>query len=509
MIKNKKIILILVLCILFTSNIAYGMKDKKTIIIVLDELDFDLIDELDDGNYSMGLLNSKNRGSYDETSYFMTIALGRKVKIKEGQYERLEKRDDGSIQVVGFETIKSNLISMSPEYNKKIQSLGERLKDEGISYIGEGASSLIACDDDGNIYSGETEVLYDEEWLESKTNYHLKNSNVLVLSYDVEEKSERKELLKNYLDHIEDYNIMIFPEKVSASMKKVTNSSLVPILYNTPKLKPGILTSDSTKRKGIITSLDISSQVMNIYNIKDETGIGKSFLIHSSNNPIEELSTIFKEVVNMTWITYIFHGIVYFIQAYFTYYFLKDRRDKYWDITFYSNFIVITIFISLMMGLFDLQKNFIIYMVTCIMLSYSLSYFITQKKLNGVVFFSFLTYITMLLGMFFSPNFLYNSYIGYDNLIVGSRFYGFNNGAMGVLLATSIISYFSIKDTFSSEVLKKFLALVFFSLNIIVLSARFGANTGGFFTSIILFLVILYMVFFKKKFTFKNWGNIR
>ena len=502
--KNRVIILILLLCILFTSNIAHGISDKKTIIIVLDELDLDLINELDEDNYSMGLLNSRNRGSYDETSFFMTIALGRKVKIKEEQYEGLEKKDGDSIHVVGFDAIKSDLLTMFPKYNKKVQNLGERLKNEGVSYIGEGESSLIACDDDGNIDSGETKVLYDEEWLKSKTDDHLNKSNVLVLSYDIEEKSERIQILKSYLEHIGKHNIMIFPKKVSSSMKKGTNNSLVPILYKTSVMKPGILTSDSTRRKGIITSLDISSQVLNIYNIKDETCIGKNFLTYSSQNPREDLSTIFKEVINMTWITYIFHGIVYLIQLYFTYYFLKDRRDKYWDITFYFNFIIITIFISLIMGLFDLQRNFIIYMVTCIMLSYSLSYFITQKKLNGVVFFSFLTYLTMVLGIFFRPDFLYNSYIGYDNLIIGSRFYGFNNGAMAVLLATSIISYFSIKDTFSNEVLEKFLVLVFFTINIIALSAKFGANTGGFFTSIVLFLVMLYMVFFKKEFTIKN-----
>ncbi len=504
MMGNRKILLFLIIFILFSSNVAHGISEEKTIIIVLDELDLDLVNELDNDNFSMGLMNSKNRGSYDEISYFMTIALGRKVKIKEGQFEGLEKIDDGSIKVHGFETIKSDLEKLSPQHIEKIHTLGEKLNKEGISYIGEDASSLIACDNDGKIDFGETKVLYDEKWLKKKTKYHLSNSNVLVLSYDLEEKSERIELLKDYLDYIKEYNIILFPKEVSGSMKKMTNSSLVPILYSNLNLKPGILTSDSTRRKGIITSLDVSSQVMSIYDIKDKTSIGKSFRIYSSDNTKEELSMIFKEVINMTWITYIFHGIVYLIQLCFAYFFIKDRRDMYWEITFYLNFIIITIFVSLMLGVFNLQKNLFIYMITCIMLSYSISYFVTQKKLNAVVFFSFLTYVTMLIGIFFRPEFLYNSYIGYDNLVVGSRFYGFNNGAMAVLLATSIISYFSIKDTFSNEVLEKFLVLVIFLLNIFALSAKFGANTGGFFTSIVLFLVMLYMVFFKKEFTFKN-----
>lgn len=489
--------------ILLLSNIAFGAKDKKTVIVVLDELDMDLVNELDNGTYSFGLMNTKNRGTYDEISYFMTIALGRKVKVKNSQFKLVENMDS-SIQVVGFNDIKSELIKSNKNYEGKIKNLGEKLKYEGIAYVGNGPSSLIACDMDGNIASGDLKTVYDENWLNSKTNQYLKNSNIMILSYDINEDSHRVEILKNYLEELKDYNIIIFPEKVSSSMRKGINSSLVPLMYKGERYNTGILTSNSTRRKGIITSLDISSQLLSIYNMKDDERIGKSFKVYYNDNPIEELNNIFKEVINMTWVTYIFHGIVYFVQVYFTYYFVKDRRDKYWDISFYFNFIIIAIFISLILGLFNLQSNFIIYIITCIMLSYSLSYFITQKKLNGVVFFSTLTYITLILGIFLKPDFLYNSFMGYNNLIVGSRFYGFNNGAMAVLLATSIISYFSIVDTFSNEVLEKFFVLLFCIINIIALSAKFGANTGGFLTSIVLLLAMLYIVFLNKKLTFKN-----
>ncbi|WP_132996189.1 hypothetical protein [Sporanaerobacter acetigenes] len=502
--KNSCLMVLLVTLMVFINSFAYGSSDKKTIIIVLDELDFQLAEEIGKDSFSMGLMNTKVRGINNAESYFMTIATGRKVKIKDGEFEGLIKRNNRSIEIKGYDNIIRDLNKKYPEFTNKIDFFGEKLKDKGIAFIGEDSSSLIACDKNGLIKNGETKVVYDERWLKEKTNEHLRNSNILVLSYELEGNKDRLEVLKGYLESLDEYDILIFPREVPANMKKIVNNSLVPIMYNKLKAKSGILTSDSTKRKGIITNLDILPEIMHSYGIKSHVVIGKKFKVLPSKDTIKEIKIIYNEVINMTWITYIFHGIVYFIQVYFTYFFVKNRRDKYWDIAFYYNFIIITIFISLLMGFLNIHRSVFAYLITCIMLSYSISYIITNRKLNGAGIFSTLTYIVLTLGMLFYPDFIYNSYIGYDNLIAGSRYYGFNNGAMGILLATSIISYFTIKKYLPNDTMEKILAILYFVLNIIVLSASYGANTGGFFTSIVLFLMMIYVVFLDKNFTFKN-----
>lgn len=144
------------------------------------------------------------------------------------------------------------------------------------------------------------------------------------------------------------------------------------------------------------------------------------------------------------------------------------------------------------------------YLAIILMISYSISSFVTYKRLNSVGIISILTYIFMVLGIIFYPKYIYNSYIGYNNLIYGARYYGFNNGAVAVLLATSIINYFSIKQRIGNNVLKNIFLLFNFSLNVIILSARFGVNTGGFFTAIILLLIMIYLDILNKKLTFKN-----
>lgn len=502
--KDKKIIFLLILLIVFMNSLSYSVEDKKTVFILVDEIDLELIEHIGTDDFSTGLMNSKTRGFYDELSYISTIAIGRKVKIKEGQFEGLKKQDDGSIEVLGYESIVEDLNRNYPDFSEKFNFFGEKLKSEGISYIGEDSSSLIACDKEGVIKSGETKIVYENKWLKNKTKSFFKESNILILSYDIEEKEENIDILNRYLEDLDGCNIIVIPKKPSPKMRKIVNSSLVPIMYKSPNVKPGILTSDSTRRKGIVTNLDIFPHVMSIYNIDDSVNIGKSFKLYSSNNPIDDLKLIYKEVINMTWITYIFHGIVYFIQVYFAYYFIKRRRDKYRDMTFYYNFIIITIFISIIMGFFSAQRSILVYLITCIMLSYSVSNLVTDKKMNGAGVFSTLTYMSIVIGILFKPEAIYNSYMGYDNLIIGARYYGFNNGIMGILLSSSIISCFTIKKHLPNKILEKIVPIIYAILNIIVLSSRFGANTGGFFTSIILFLIIVYIVLFDGKFTFKN-----
>src|SRR5699024_11394227 len=104
------------------------------------------------------------RDTYKELSYVTTIANGRKVKIKEGDFEGLKKEKNGSIKVVGYQSIIKDLNKNYPDFSKKIVFFGEKLKGEGIAYIGEDSSSIIACDKNGIIKNGEIETIYEEKW---------------------------------------------------------------------------------------------------------------------------------------------------------------------------------------------------------------------------------------------------------------------------------------------------------------------------------------------------------
>ncbi|HLR36170.1 MAG TPA: hypothetical protein VK071_12695, partial [Tissierellales bacterium] len=392
---------------------------------------------------------------------------------------------------------------ISPE----VDLLGEKLGDEGISYIGNDSSAILAANKSGSIRNGEISIEYNEEWLKEKTNFYLKDSNILIMSYQIDGSREKFKVLNDYIEGYESVNFIVFPKEVPKEMQgmlNIVNRSLVPIVYKESGKMGGVLTSSSTRREGLITSLDIFPEILSIYNESSRTAIGKRITSITNENPLEFTKNFFKETVNLTWITYALHGIAYYIQALCTYYFIKNRKDKFNDILLYYNFVIINILMSFLLGFTTLNRNVFLYLAIILMFSYPISLFITTKKLNPVGTVSTITYILMVIGIIFYPKFIYNSYIGYDNLIYGARYYGFNNGAMAVLLATSIISYFSIVNRVNRKILKDILLLVYFSLNILVLSVKFGANTGGFFTAIILLLTMIYLGLLNRKLSFKN-----
>ncbi len=114
-----------------------------------------------------------------ETKVFIFLQLleGRQEQKKE-YYKGLYKDKDGTIHILGFEELYAYLKKRNN--NVHLNILGEKLKKQGISYLGEDSSAIIAADSKGKIKSGEIVIDYNDNWLINKTNEHLSKSNILV-----------------------------------------------------------------------------------------------------------------------------------------------------------------------------------------------------------------------------------------------------------------------------------------------------------------------------------------
>lgn len=500
--KKSRIILILAFIIIFSFyNISYA-DENKAILILVDELSTEDIESIFDvDNFGIGFMNIKMRKPYGDESLYFSIATGRKVGVKAENYKGLYKKPDGSIHVIGFEDMLKDLYKRNN--NVEVDMLGEKMAKEGISYIGADSSAIIATNEKGNIKSGEIHIQYDIKWLEEKTNVHLSKSNVLVLSYNIEDIYHRKETLKEYIKQFGQHNIIVIPRNVAQDMRYILNKNLVPIIYIDGANK-GLLTSSSTKREGIITVEDVYASLLHSNGIDISKAIGKPIKIISNDNPLKLGKMLFKKTINMIWIVSIFHGLVYFLQGYTAYFIFKNRWDKLKDINTYNSFVIINIFVSLLMGLSNLHVNILLYLFMNLSITYIITVYMVNNDINVIRLFSTLTYGMILLGIFFNPKLIYNSYIGFNNLFYGARYYGFNNGIMGVLLATSIISYYYIKELLPNKFLDYIICILFFLVNMIALSANYGANTGGFITSIVLFLIIIYVNLLNKDLKIHN-----
>lgn len=500
--KTKKlltIILLLLIFILFYNNLVLAENRPKLIMIILDELDFDLVEKITQNtNKAVGLMNTKTGYFYrskDRESYFLTIATGRRVKVSSGLYKGIRKNEDDSLYINGFEDIIRDLKKKYLAFSREISTFGDFFSKRGIKvgYIGNDSSSLIAANINGYIEYGENKVVYKEKWFDDKSKEILEKADILILSYELNNKEERIKLLKKYIEKMK-YHIIIFPKTISGDINIKWNTTLVPVIYITPEGVVGILQSSTTNRKGVITSLDIFPHVASLFGLSTDRFIGDSFKVIPKSKPIAECKNYLKEFLNLNIIKYIFHGIIIVLQLFVIF----SKKLKKQICKFLMDTILSIIFFSLLFGFFKIHRSIIIYCMIVLLSSFLLS-FVLVKKENIVKYISVFTNVLILYGVFLNNKIIYDSFIGYNNIVAGGRFYGLNNEIMGVLLATSIIVYFSIREKIKDRKVTSLFLIVYFPLIILALSGKYGVNFGGYITSILLFLILIYEMFYCDK----------
>lgn len=508
---RKIIILLLFIILISIDSISYA-ENMKTLIIVTDELDFSTIEKLDlKSGISLGLMNTRTSSIFksNSESYFMTIATGRRVEVKEGLFKGLRMDKYGNIAVDGYEDIKSNLDKSYKGFSKNMDFLADSLKRNHISigYIGNDESSLLAADKNGIIYNGYIDIQYTKDWLVENTSDILKKSDVIVVSFQIDGKLERIETLKEYIDEYSMHNIILFPSTITGDVHDIRNTTLVPIIYINHMKESGMLTSDSTKRQGLVTSLDIFPEAAGIYNIETNTSTGHRMYagtgIKDSQQLIDRNKDNLYGMLNLFVIKYMFHGIAIVLQLYIIYDMLKSKNNALKRSSMHMNGILVMIFASMALGIF-LGKNIILYSIMLALITVLITYIADKRDVDTLAIFPILTNITMLFAVFFYPDMIYSSYYGYNNVILGGRFYGLNNESMAVLIATGIITFYQIRRRISNRVLSTIALCLYFPVIILALSEGYATNFGGYITSIIAFLMLLYVTLFNRKFSRKT-----
>lgn len=487
--KYNKIILFIIGFLFFVSPVY--AESNKTIFIMLDDWNFQEVESTVDNFYGLGLINIKGRSPSTEEGLFLSINAGRKLKV----VDKIEgiKKVDKSLKIDGYKDYLENIRDKNE--NIDLEFMGDRLK---TGFIGDDSRILLATDKDGKVDRGYNYIEYNLDWLRPKTEEILEETDLLVLAFNIEDQNYRRTLLKNYIDTFNDYNIMVMGQEISKDSGHSMNKNLSPMVYLNSNQK-GILKSKSTNRDGFVTIEDISKEIVKNHQL-EKGNIGNKIDFIRNDKPLEESRAIFDLNYNLLLIAIIFQTIAYVNQG-LTFYESLERKHIF-NINFINKFIFVNIFVALILGYFSITENLWLYLFVNIGLTLAL----TRKRYRVKDFMGFIStliYILMVVGIVIRPESIYNTYFGFNNLFYGARFYGFNNGAMGIFLGSSILSYFYIRENIKGEKLKLVLTFIYFGLNILILSARYGANTGGFITAVVLFLLMV------SKELFKNKSNIK
>jgi len=506
----KRLIVLFIIFFSFNTT-ALANNKNKTIIIVTDCLDFSTIEKLNFSfDISIGLMNTRtsNVFSNDSESYFMTIATGRRVKLEDGLFKGIKEHIDHSLIIKGYDEIIDSLDRSYINFSKEMEFLSDTLEENGIGvgYIGNDSSALLAANKKGIIHYGYTNAIYETDWLAKKTNELFSKIDVLILSYSIDENIDRLKTFEEYINRFHENNIVIFPSKTSGDVKDLRNKTLVPILYHNPNHNPGILTSNSTKREGIITNMDIFPEVASIYNIHISTSTGHQIYsrgnLTSKHDLIEKNKNILNKTLNLVVIKYIFHGIVICTQLYIFYDMYRSKEKLHNRINRYNLFmnkIITYIFLSLLLGIFIPAGNIIIYCLIILLLANMIVVYIDKRNHNFFEFLPILTNILLITATYLKPELIYHSFFGFNNIITGGRFYGLNNESAAILLATAITTFFWLKNKIKSKASTLIILISYFSVIILALSDKYAANFGGFLTSIAIFIMLIYATLFDKK----------
>ncbi|MTI47491.1 MAG: hypothetical protein FH761_06600 [Firmicutes bacterium] len=527
-IKEKRILILLVILIFFQSSYSdsnkeilskkYSNKNKpKTIVIVVNKLDYSAASIITSDNGAIGIINNRTESLYKKDSvesYYMTMATGRRVSIKSGLFESVRKDSLGRLKVEGFNKIYSELLKNNEMIKNNFIMLGDFLdkKEISIGYIGQDASSLLAANKDGIIQNGINSIDYNENWLIKNTGKILEKVDVLVIGFDLNNEEGRIQLLNRYIQHFDKSNILVMAEDISEDMSKKFNNTLSLLIMKPFNKKTGLIYSSTTKRKGIITNLDIFPHIASIYGLENKSLIGNELKIQASENKIKTIKKIFIKSVNLNIIKYILHFIIIILEIFLIWSIVIKGKSKNINNNKYriiTQSIVISIFITLIVAFSDLNLNIPIFIIVVTLSSWILAKYSNELKFEMMPFVDIGIYLMIQYGILFNKPFIYNSFMGYNNILAGGRFYGLNNGIVGVMLASSVLSYFHFANRIKSNIVKYILLIFIFLLNLLSVSSYYGANTGGYLTSIILILIVIYIEVIKfKKEMFKKKGTI-
>lgn len=268
----------------------------------------------------------------------------------------------------------------------------------------------------------------------------------------------------------------------------------------------GLLTSSTTKRKGLVSSIDFLPTVLSRLDIDvplhlmgspmEKTALAsdvdKSSLeyIEAFRDKYQDLFDIRPPVLK----TYIILQVITMVTGLFAPVF--SLRIPFLKPFFYS--MLISPFSFVLASYFSLSK---LLEVAIVLLLFSLGgglilHRLKFQELKKISFVCLITALSILLPFFIDKEIIYSSLLSHDP-ISGARFYGLGNELMGVFIGSftmGIFSLYNIKASlFKTYYFWGLVPVIFFS------HPSLGANFGGAISAFVVFLMILYLTFKSSK----------
>lgn len=307
---------------------------------------------------------------------------------------------------------------------------------------------------------------------------------------------------------------LVITPNPSKEMINEGNFALTPIIVLGNNLEKGLLTSKTTRREGLITNFDFAPTVLNFLGVNDyKTFIGEPMEELTNENPMKILIETEEQSLYLRKYRKVFHWAfiilvgMFLLGIYLSIFFKKKIPTS---IINYFGLTTIAIPLTMMTVSIFGYKSIVFDLIYVILGGFLIAYILNKifkNNLKTMMTIGFLTSALILIDVFLSKNLMIVSPLGSD-AIAGGRFYGVGNDYMGILLGSTLLGFFPLFHLYNIKKTTMVPSIILYMILLIVgLSPFYGANIGGTLSAILTTIVILLMIF-EKKLSFKTMAMI-
>ncbi|TDX46783.1 hypothetical protein [Orenia marismortui] len=509
---------------------------------------------------AIALTNTRTSGALEPKDAYLTIGAGDRARAGVSAYlnfnlnekykgisisdlyNRRIKKLDNRAMVINIELSRIISTNQSSNYDAKVGALADALyqSNSSIAVLGNADIwqqsrrhiGMIAINKYGLIFEGDvgykmalrsdqhpSGYITNQDYLLKKFNKLLpKNDLIIIESGD----TSRMEAVKSSLladkfkvekensitrvdkllgkiaaklDFTEDYLFFVVPTTSKSGRlrgQKLTLSILVG-----PKIA-GLLKSNTTKRQGIITNLDIAPTIYNYLGGREKEFTGSVVEAIPSSKSLDYLISLDKQIQKtFSWRPILIKG---FILLQIITLFLVGSIILYKDLPRILKVISNYLLISLLWipALFLVSRiyigfNLILVIIGILVTSFLLTYYllkVSNNELIPILVVSLVNFILLIIDVWTKTKLMKLSVLGYSP-VIGARYYGIGNEFMGIIIGAGLISLTIIKE-FTDRISNKLLVVLFIFLILTVGYPQLGANFGGLITATVVCSVVYF-----------------
>ncbi|WP_347490739.1 hypothetical protein [Desulfoscipio sp. XC116] len=280
-----------------------------------------------------------------------------------------------------------------------------------------------------------------------------------------------------------------------STINKNLKDTLTPVILTGSGIAPGLLTSSTTHRRGIVANIDLASTVLKYFYIdRPSTMIGESISVENAdqNEKLRFMTDLKAKLVNNTIRRVpILSTVAYYILAVLAFslvlsvlrLFNVDISNILKRTLFYNFLAILTLPLALLImgtfGAINILLSFITLVAIVIVLTVIMSFLYKHFNIETSILFICLSFLILLFfDLFTGANIILNSPLGYDPQR-GARFYGIGNELMGAVIGASTLGLAAFLD------LKRFrgqiamVGLVMAGILLIMVFPGLGSKAGA------------------------------